>query len=156
MKNEKKKSIIKGGATLWARQTIESEIFINKPDKWFKIWFYLVNRASHKDTKRYKRGEAFLQQDWICEATSSTKDQVKKCIGWLRDSGMISTKRSTRGTWLKVCKYSHFQRLDNYYYNVEAPDKARGKHVRSTTEAPRYNKNVKNDKNDKEVILYSL
>ena len=152
MKNEKKKSIIKGGATLWARQTIESEIFINKPDKWFKIWFYLVNRASHKDTKRYKKGEAFLQQDWICEATSSTKDQVKKCIGWLRDSGMISTKRSTRGTWLKVCKYSHFQRLDNYYYNVEAPDKARGKHVRSTTEAPRYNKNVKNDKNDKEVI----
>ena len=151
-----KEVIIKGGATLWARQTIDSEIFINKPHVWFKIWFYIVNRVSHKDTKRYKRGETFFQQDWICEATGSTKDQVKKCIGWLRDNGMISTRRSTRGTWLKVCKYSHFQRLDNYYYNVKAPDKAREKHVRSTTEAPRYNKNDKNDKNDKkDIINYS-
>ena len=140
-------SVIDGGATLWARQTIQSEIFFAKPDKWFKIWFYLVNRVSHKDTKKYSRGETFLQQEWICEATGATSDQVKKCLTWLREVGMISTRRSTRGTWLIIVNYSHFQRLDNYYYNVEAPDKARRPHDVRTTEARRYNKNDKNDKN---------
>lgn len=140
---------IEGGATLWARQTIESEIFLDKPDKWFKIWFYLVNRVSHKDTKRYKRGETYYHQEWICDATGASPDQVKKCLAWLRDTGMISTRRSTRGTWLEIPKYSHFQTLDNYYYDVKAPDEARQKHDRSTTEAPRYYKNDNNVKNEK-------
>lgn len=140
---------IEGGATLWARQTIESEIFLDKPDKWFKIWFYLVNRVSHKDTKRYKRGETYYHQEWICDATGASPDQVKKCLAWLRDTGMISTRRSTRGTWLEIPKYSHFQTLDNYYYDVKAPDEARKKHERSTTEAPRYYKNDNNDNNEK-------
>ena len=144
---------IEGGATLWARQTIESEIFLDKPDKWFKIWFYLVNRVSHKDTKRYKRGETFYHQEWICDATGASPDQVKKCLAWLRDTGMISTRRSTRGTWLEIPKYSHFQRLDNYYQDVKAPDEARQKHERSTTEAPRYYKNDKNDKKQDSVEI---
>ena len=148
-----KEAIIDGGATLWARQTIESEIFYNKPAEWFKIWFYLVNRVSHKDTKKYKRGETFLYYNWICDTTKTTKDQVKKCISWLRNNGMVSTRRSTRGVWLKIAKYSHFQRLDNYYYDIKAPDKALEKHQRSTREAPRYNKNDKNDKNDKNITI---
>jgi len=147
------KDQIKGGATLWARQTIESEIFYDKPDKWFKIWFYLVNRVSHKDTKKYKRGETFIFYDWICDDVKATKDQVKKCIGWLKGCGMVSTRRSTRGVWLKVCKYSYFQTIDNYYYKVKAPHKALEKHQRSTREAPRYNKNDKNDKNDKKKSI---
>ena len=32
---------VNGGATLWARQTIESEIFFWKPAGWFKIWFFI-------------------------------------------------------------------------------------------------------------------
>ena len=150
-KMAKQKAEIEGGATLWARQTIESEIFYNKPDKWFKIWFYLVNRVSHKNTKKYKRGETFIFYDWICDDVKATKDQVKKCMGWLNGCGMVSTRRSTRGVWLKVCKYEHFQTLDNYYYNIKAPDKALEKHQRSTREAPRYNKNDKNDKNEKNI-----
>lgn len=151
-----KKAEIEGGATLWARQIIDSEIFINKPDKWFKIWFYLVNKVSHKDTKKYKRGETFLHYDWICDNTNATKDQVKKCIGWLKESGMVSTRRSTRGVWLEITKYSYFQRLDNYYYNIKAPDEALEKHQRSTREAPRYYKNDKNDKNEKKEITPKL
>jgi len=48
---------IPGGATLWARQTVDSEIFYDKPDKWFKIWFYLVNKVNWKDDKKHERGE---------------------------------------------------------------------------------------------------
>jgi len=142
---EKDKNI-DGGATLWARQTIESEIFCDKPDKWFKIWFYLINRVSHKDNKKYKRGETFLHYDWIKEATGASTDQIKKCIGWLRSKSMVSTTRSTRGVMLKISNYHYFQTLDNYYNGVKAPDKAPEKHQRSTREAPRYNKNDKNDK----------
>lgn len=176
---------IQGGAVIWARKTIESDIF-HKPAHWFKIWFYLVCRTSHTNTKKYKRGETFIQYDWIAEHTGATKDQIKKCISWLKEKGMVSTARSTRGVWIKVNKYEHFQTLDNYYSGVSAPDKApeklgtrfgtieapklalektsnkgldKGKlgnkkgvsalekHQRSTREAPRYNKNEKNEKN---------
>ena len=56
---------INGGATLWARQTIDSDIFYNKPDKWFKIWFYLINEVNHKDNKLFPRGSCFMKYDWI-------------------------------------------------------------------------------------------
>lgn len=142
-----KEAIISGGATLWARQTIESEIFHSKPAVWFKIWFYLVNRVSHKDTKKYKRGETFLQYEWLSDSTGATLDQIKKCMSWLRKNEMLSTRRSTRGVWINITNYSHFQRLDNYYYDVKAPHEALEKHQRSTREALRYNKNDKNEKN---------
>ena len=47
---------IEGGATIWARKTIYSDIFTDKPDKWFKIWFYIINKVHWKDSKKYKRG----------------------------------------------------------------------------------------------------
>ena len=127
-----KKAVIEGGATIWARQTIDSEIFLNKPAVWFKIWFYLVNRVSHADTKQYKRGETFLFLDWVGDATKASPDQIKKCFSWLRDMGMIRTRRSTRGVAVELPKYSHFQTLDNYYSEVEAPIEALEKHQRST------------------------
>ena len=141
------KVTIEGGATLWARQTIDSEIFYEKPDKYFKIWFYLVNRVNHKKKRKWERGECFLNYQEVREYTKSTTDQVKKCISWLKKERMISTARSTRGVNIKILKYDHFQRLDNYYYDVKsstkAPQSAPEKHQRSTT----INKNDKNDKN---------
>lgn len=116
------------GATVWARKTIQSEIFATKPDKWFKIWFYLVNRANYKDNA-YKRGECFIPSGEIETMTGATKDQVKKCLTWLRDKHSISTRRSTRGIHLKVNKYGIYQDLSAYSSTREAPEK----HQRSTT-----------------------
>lgn len=135
---------IRGGATLWARQTIESEVFTKKPAMWFKIWFYLVNRVSHKDTNMSERGEAFLNYSRICEDVGCTKDQLKKCVSWLKTSTMVSTRKSTRGVWLKINRYDHFQRLDNYYSDLKPLTPAPQKHQRSTKEAPLYNKNGNN------------
>jgi hypothetical protein len=141
-------SEIKGGATLWARQTINSKIFSDKPAIWFKIWFYLVNKANHKKIKNYERGESFFQQSWICEATKATPDQVKKCLKWLRKSSMIRTKRSTKGTKYEIANYSLFQSLENYYNKKEARVKAREKHERSTKEARRYTRMKRMKKNN--------
>jgi hypothetical protein len=110
---------IEGGATIWARQTIESDVFYNKPDKWFKIWFYLVNRVAFQDTKRHKRGELFLKYEWICDATGATPNQVDSFIRWAKSTEMLTTQKTTRGMILKIAKYSHYQTLDNYYSDVK-------------------------------------
>jgi len=102
------------GATIWARQTLTSDIFYNKPDKWFKIWFFMVQRVNHKDNKKFKRGTCFTQYSQIMEYTGATKGQVDHCIRWLKSATMIATRKTTRGMMIKVLKYDHFQQLDTY------------------------------------------
>lgn len=105
---------IYGGCTMWARQTIESEIFSDKPAMWFKLWFYLVNRANHQDNRKFKRGQAFVKYDWIMSATGATFNQVKHCIAYLKSRKMIATQKATRGTIITILKYDTYQNLDNY------------------------------------------
>lgn len=126
------------GATVWARQTVCSDIFVNKPDKWFKIWFYLVTRANYKTVRGWNRGEFFIQSGEIESATGATKDQVKKCLKWLRDEHSISTQRSTRGMHIKVLNYNVYQDLSKYSSTREAPEK----HQRSTTIGEISNKEI--------------
>ncbi len=130
------------GATIWARQTIESDIFFWKPDKWFKIWFFIVSKANHKDTKQFKRGECFLTGEGIQDATGATPDQVKKCLSWLRKNKMIATKRSTRGFILSINKYSTYQDFEHYTSTNSSTREAPEKHQRSTT----INNNEKNER----------
>ncbi len=139
---------INGGATIWARQTIDSDIFYDKPDVWFKIWFYLVNQVNHKDDKRFKRGSCFLKYEWIMDKTGATYNQVKHCLEYLKSAKQIATQKKTRGMLLTVINYDFYQTLDNYYYEesqTERKTKARQKPDRSHT----INKNDKNDKNGK-------
>ena len=138
---------IEGGATIWARQTIDSEIFYNKPDKWFKIWFYIVNRVNHKDNKRFKRGACFLKYDWIMNATGANKNQVKHCVAFLKATSMLATRKATRGFNVEVVKYKDFQNLNNYKSHTERNTKGTQKEHKSHT----INKNVKNGKNVKKV-----
>jgi hypothetical protein len=132
-----------GGATIWARQTLESDIFFNKPDKWFKIWFYIVNTVNHKTNKHFPRGTNFIQYKKIEESTGATKDQIKHCMEYLKSATMIATQKTTRGMILSVVKYDYYQDLDNYKYDEEATQKANQKPHESHT----INKNDKNDKN---------
>jgi len=133
------------GSTIWSRQTINSEIFTCKPDKWFKIWFYLVNRVNYKDTSKWKRSECFIKSGEIEAQTGATSDQVKKCLKWLRAEHSISTRRSTRGMHIVVIKYNVYQTLDTKRSTREAPEK----HQRSTTigeVSKKVNKEVGNTK----------
>ena len=139
---------INGGATLWARQTIDSDIFFNKPDKWFKIWFYLINKVKYSDNKQFKRGTCFIKYEWIMEKNGATKNQVKHCLEYLKSATQIATQKKTRGMLLTVINYDLYQTLDNYYYeesHTERKTKGTQKPHRSHTIL----KNDKNDKNDK-------
>jgi hypothetical protein len=143
-----KKAIIDGGATLWARQTIESEIFLNKPAEWFKIWFYLVNRVCFKNEKNYKRGELFLKYEWISDATKASKNQIDGFIRWAKVADMLTTQKTTRGFIVKIANYSKYQTLDNYYYNVKTDTENEFQPKQNRNRNDTILKNEKNEKND--------
>lgn len=144
---------IDGGATIWARQTIDSAIFYQKPDRWFKIWFYIVNRVNYRDNNRFKKGSCFLKYSWIMSATGATKDQIKHCIKFLKDSSMLATQKATRGFYVEVLKYSYYQDLKNYKSHTE-------RHMKATQEPHSYLKKLKNVKNNtsyqKEIIYFNF
>ena len=138
------------GAVIWARQTIESEIFFNKPDKWFKIWFYLVGTANHKDNKQFKRGQCFMKYDWISEKTKANKNEIDHCIRWLKSATQITTQKATRGFIITICNYSTYQNLKNYKSDTKSESKSDLKAKQKRNESDTINKN---DKNDKNVII---
>ena len=133
------------GATIWARQTLESEVFSNKPDKWFKIWFYLINKANYKDNQKFKRGQAFIKYEWIEESTKATKHQIDHFMRWAKEASMLATQKATRGMVVTILNYDRFQTLDNYKSDTESELKAKQKRNKSDTI-------LKKDKNEKNPI----
>jgi len=115
-------TFIPEGYTVWARQTLNSEIFFYKPDKWFKIWFYLVNRVNHKDNKLFKRGEGLISYNEIMKATKSSKRVVERCVTWLEAETMLVRVRTTRGRKSFIVNYDKFQVQNNYKVTDEVTD----------------------------------
>jgi len=140
-------SKIDGGATLWARQTIDSDIFYNKPDKWFKIWFYLINEVNHKDNKQFARGSCFMKYEWIMEKTKANKNEIDHCMRWLKSATMIATRKATRGFIIKVLNYNGYQSLENYKSDSKSDSKSETKAKQKRNESDTINKNDNNDKN---------
>ena len=134
---------INGGATVWARQTIDSEIFYDKPDKWFKIWFFLVNRVNHIQNRKWERGSCFTTYLEISEKTKATRGQIDMCIRFLKKEQMLTTQKTTRGMHITVVNYDLYQTLDNYK-NDSSND------IETTKERHRNDTINKYDKNDKE------
>ena len=107
------------GATIWARQTIESTIFYHKPPEWFKIWFYIVNRVNHTDNRLFKRGENFMTYKEIMDATKCTRSTVKHCIDYLKSDTMIDTRKTTRGMVVFVLNYDKYQDWKTYQKDTQ-------------------------------------
>ena len=139
---------IMGGAFMLSRQIFTSKIWQDKPSSWKIIWIYILGQVNHKDNDRFKRGEGFFNfsrelstKNIGCDITS---DMIKKFLQFARSSSMVSTKRSTRGTIIKVLNYNKYQTLSNYESTTSSTSKAREKHEESTP----INKNDKNVKKD--------
>lgn len=140
---------IKGGATIWARQSIESDIFYKKPAEWFKIWFYIIQKVNHKESKQFKRGEGYFNwSDMKLDLKGITPDQYAKCIKWLKQAKQIATHKTTRGNIILVLNYDKYQTLDNYKSDTESKAGAKQEQSKSYT----INKYDKYDKNDKNIL----
>lgn len=129
------------GATVWLRQTIESDIFYWKPDKWFKIWFFLVNKVNHKDTKLFPRGSNFTTYQEITQFTGASKNQIDQFIRWSKKEQMLTTQKTTRGMIIKVLKYAEFQ--DYIKSKNDTKNEIETKHKRNINDT--INKNGNND-----------
>lgn len=127
------KKRITGGATLWARQTIESEVFYLKPDKWFKIWFFIVNQVNYTDFGQFHRGQGFMTYEQISLKTRSTRDQVDKFLRWAKQQEMATTQKTTRGMVVTVLNYAKYQDIKTYKSDTESEVKAKQKRHRSDT-----------------------
>ena len=136
---------------MWARQTIDSDIFFYKPDKWFKIWFYLISKVNHKDNRLFKRGSGLVTYGEIEERTKATKGQIDKLMRFLKKSEMATTRKSTRGMVITILNYDKYQ--DSKSYTVDTPVDLRSKPGRNPVDT--INKNVKNIKNEKNETIYS-
>ena len=139
-----------GGAFSLARQIFNSEVWLEKPSSWNKIWIYILGKVNHKDDSKFKRGEGFFnfRQEVKNIGIDITSDKIKKFLAFARGRAMISTTKSTKGITIKVLMYNKYQDLNNYTSTTKSTLKAPRKHHESTT----INKNDKNDKNDKNIL----
>ena len=145
---------IYGGAFHLARQIFSSKIWLEKPSTWKIIWIYILGKVNHKKNGKFDRGEGFFNfsQELRLIGNDITYNMIRHSMGYFRKSGMISTRRSTRGMIIKVLKYNTYQTLSNFESTKKSTSRAQEKHKRSTP----INKNVKNDKNDKNVVMTTL
>lgn len=139
---------IDGGATLWARKTIESDLFMWRSHVWFKIWFYIVNEVNHREIRHFQRGEGLITYLDIRRKTGASHNQVKHCIEYLKNARMIATRKTTRGMIVKVLNYDKYQSLENYKSHTKSHTGRKLKAIRKPFESHTINKNDKNDKND--------
>lgn len=145
------------GATIWSRNTIESDIFFYKPDKWFKIWFYIVNRVNFKDSTLFKRGEMLITYDEIIRCTKSTKSQVEKCLKWMEKEDMLASRQTTRGRIRIVRNYNKYQDLQFYKEDLEKSRENNERRPGEESEQVPIRKNDKNVKNvNNKIAIYDL
>lgn len=130
-----------------ARKIFESDLWINKPSTWFKMWVYILGNVNFVDNGKFKRGQGYFdfkrERHMICKDISD--DSTKKMLQYGRVNGLLSTKRSTRGVVVTVLNYDSYQSLESYTGTREGTNDALEKHQRSTP----IHKNGKNGKNDK-------
>lgn len=134
------------GATLWARQTIESDIFFYKPDKWFKIWFFIVNKVNYSDSKLFRRGSNLMTYSEISEFTKATKNQIDMFMRWAKKEQMLTTQKTTRGMIVTILNYSKYQEIQNYKNDTQNELQTKCKRNGNDT-INKKNNNIKNEKN---------
>jgi hypothetical protein len=137
------------GLTVWARKTLDSEIFSTKPDKWFKIWFFLVNRVNYEDNSRFKRGECFTNYKEIADITGASDNEIKHCIAWMKratdHAPMITTRKATRGMVLSVVNFAEYQdKIKNKSHTKSHTTNHTGNHKGNHTIVKEVNKEEEN------------
>ena len=140
------------GSFQLARKIFESDIFYNKPDKWFKIWVFILGICNHKDNKQFKRGECFTTYAEISEYTKAKCTSIDHCIRWLKSAKQIATRKATRGFYINVLNYDYYQDFNNYKRiksDTESEDKSEIEAKQKRNRSDTIIKNGNNDNNDK-------
>lgn len=134
------------GYTILPRIILEQEIWMMSPLH-FKVYTYLVNKASHVTNDKYERGVCLVTISELQDTCSynvgyrkerPTKHQIDNVLRWLRktyeatdENGtkapMITSKKTTRGMFVKVHGYGFYQDPKNYENGNENDTKTAAK-----------------------------
>ena len=135
MGNEK----IPGGYMLVAKKIFDSDL-MQKPPLYSKLFLWMLNRASFRDTKKLKRGEFETTIAEMQEAMSHfvgyrketpTVKQIRNIYEGLTKGLTIGTAKGTRGLKVSILNYDYYQNPKSYEWHYE---RAHGGHAGVITE----------------------
>jgi len=107
------------------RKIDESELW-HKPPEWFKIWIYILKEVNYKDSNGVERGERLLTAAQITAGCYNvTVNQVESFLKWARKEQILTTRKTTRGMYIKVLNYAKYQDGDTDTNPDENPDRTR-------------------------------
>lgn len=131
------------------RKIYDSELWLTKPLTWKIIWIYILGNVNHETKAGFERGEGFfnftIERDLIDKTI--TIDMVKSFLRYARESGMLATKKTTRGIRIKVLKYNVYQDEGNRQTTSQTTREPPQNHHRTTT----INKNVRREEGKKDT-----
>ncbi|MCD7740514.1 MAG: hypothetical protein LUH11_04110, partial [Candidatus Gastranaerophilales bacterium] len=99
----------KNGFILLSRSVLQSEIWINKPAEWLKIFIYILLKVNHKD-EFFPRGSNFFNfSESVPPGTN--KNQCYNFLKWAKNPKIqiLTTQKTTRGVIVKVNNYNDYQ-----------------------------------------------
>ena len=146
---------IPGGYYIKARKIQESSI-AKAPPHVREIWDYLLMKANHANTEKYKRGECFVSYKEIINdlswfvgyrKMSYKKHHCEIAMKRLTKESMIATTKTTRGIKVSIINYDYYQDPKNYESYTTAPAKT----TRMLQRLATINKNGKNGKKDNDI-----
>jgi len=154
---------IKGGYYIKARKIQDSKI-ATAPPHVREIWDWLLKEANHKP-KKYagfvvERGQLFRSYMEIREGLHwmvgwrkmmYNENQTKKAMKFLREGGMIDTKKELGGVLITICNYDYYQTPENYERTNESTNERTIEEPLKNQTIPYNNKNDKNDKNKEKI-----
>jgi DNA-binding transcriptional MerR regulator len=129
------------------RQILEWEWYSDNNS--FRVFLHLLLKANHKQ-KRYKGlelkiGSIITSRDILAIETGLSIQQIRTALDKLKSTNEVTIKTSSQGTIIEVVNYAKYQLVTN-----ELTIKEPTSNQQVTT-----NKNVKKEKNEKELILDS-
>jgi len=127
-------------------------------EKYLKCWIWFLIRANHKTEKvlidteliELKPGEFITSIHKIAEATKLTTQNVRTILKLLQSDKMINKASNTRLTKITICNYDDYQ-VTQQTYN-KPTNKLATYGQQSANKQPTTDKNVKNEKNEKENL----
>lgn len=123
----------------------------------FEAWIDLLMRANHKDNKivlgneliDVAKGQFITSEIKLMESWRWGKSKTRNFLELLEKDGMIIKKSDRKKTTITICNYSIYH--DNENENRPQADRKQT----ATRPLSDTDKNVKNEKNDKEHIPYA-
>ena len=139
------------------RCMMDNPLYHSEPFNRTHAWIDLLLLANSNDNFFYKRGiRVNIQRgqighdaDTLAKRWKWSRGKVERYLTMLENDGMIVRQKSNVTTLISICKYDDYQANDKA--NSKANDKANGHQTVKQTDT---NKNVKNDKNEKNVEIY--